>query len=324
MESVAHAQQFANLLLPGVGKSGTTSLFRYLSAHPEICGASVKETEYFSPVRWGRRPDPPQVYARYFAHCDRERYRLDATPQYCYGGAPMVAAIKDLVPQARAIIVLREPAERLWDSYWYMRSKLLLPDEGGFDGYLARCRALARTGDDTREEHRYHRLSTGRYDTWLPAWLEGFGPDLRVVFFDDLAADARGLVVRLLRWLGLDPAAAPPPEDVHNITLAHRSAALQSIAYRAAHGLRRWLRRTPRLHASLRGAYIRFNARPGGTPPLPAALRAEIAAEFADSNARTAALLRDAGYTSLPAWLAGASSTAGPPAAAGRGTDCST
>ncbi len=32
-----------NLITPGVGKAGTTSLFWYLSQHPEICPSGVKE-----------------------------------------------------------------------------------------------------------------------------------------------------------------------------------------------------------------------------------------------------------------------------------------
>ncbi len=32
-----------NLIIAGVGKAATTSLFAYLSAHPDICPARVKE-----------------------------------------------------------------------------------------------------------------------------------------------------------------------------------------------------------------------------------------------------------------------------------------
>jgi hypothetical protein len=37
-----------NLILAGVGKSGTSSLHAYLDAHPEICMSSAKEPHFFS------------------------------------------------------------------------------------------------------------------------------------------------------------------------------------------------------------------------------------------------------------------------------------
>lgn len=37
----------ANLIIAGFGKAGTTSLFEYLSSHPDICGSAVKETKFF-------------------------------------------------------------------------------------------------------------------------------------------------------------------------------------------------------------------------------------------------------------------------------------
>src|SRR5205085_1010868 len=47
------------LVLVGTYRSGTTSLFRYLSEHPQVAASSLKETGYFLPVnepapsRWG-------------------------------------------------------------------------------------------------------------------------------------------------------------------------------------------------------------------------------------------------------------------------------
>ena len=47
------------LVMVGTYRSGTTSLFRYLSDHPQVAPSSLKETGYFLPVdepapsRWG-------------------------------------------------------------------------------------------------------------------------------------------------------------------------------------------------------------------------------------------------------------------------------
>ena len=42
-----------NLLIIGVPKAGTTSLFSYLNLHKEVFGSSPKEPGYFHPLRWG-------------------------------------------------------------------------------------------------------------------------------------------------------------------------------------------------------------------------------------------------------------------------------
>ena len=40
-----------NLFLAGFPKAGTTSLFSWLAAHPEVCGARPKEPGHFLPLR---------------------------------------------------------------------------------------------------------------------------------------------------------------------------------------------------------------------------------------------------------------------------------
>lgn len=35
------------LIIGGTTKAGTTSIFRYLSAHPDVCASSLKETRFF-------------------------------------------------------------------------------------------------------------------------------------------------------------------------------------------------------------------------------------------------------------------------------------
>ncbi len=83
-----------NLLIAGVPKGGTSSLFRYLAQHPDICPASVKEIAFFNPLRreGGTLPSL-DTYRKHFAHCEGEEYAMEATPSYCYGAKRMIEAI---------------------------------------------------------------------------------------------------------------------------------------------------------------------------------------------------------------------------------------
>ena len=44
----------ANLIVAGVSKCGSTSLFSYLAAHPDVCGSNVKETQFFMPLKFDK------------------------------------------------------------------------------------------------------------------------------------------------------------------------------------------------------------------------------------------------------------------------------
>ncbi|HVT78903.1 MAG TPA: sulfotransferase, partial [Acidimicrobiales bacterium] len=195
-----------NLLIAGVTKAGTTSLFSYLAQHPDVCGSSLKETEYFSPLLYpdGHLP-PPSEYARYFRHCTGERYALEATPNYWYGGTRLLDATESMLDAPHYIVSLRDPVDRFWSEFTYMHSKALLPADMSAGAYLDRCVAVRRAGTDFTRDHREFRtLSTGFYVEYLQPWLERLDGRLRIVFFEDLGTDAAAVVGALFEWLQLD------------------------------------------------------------------------------------------------------------------------
>ena len=57
-----------NLLIVGVAKAATTSLFQYLAQHPDIFPAELKELRYFTPLRYAE-PLPP--IGSYLSHLNR-------------------------------------------------------------------------------------------------------------------------------------------------------------------------------------------------------------------------------------------------------------
>jgi hypothetical protein len=293
----------ANLVIAGIGKSGTTSLFRYLTQHPDICGSSVKETGYFSPLRFGHPLAPISEYARYFAHCNGERYLLEATSAYCYGGAEIVAAMQATLQDPRVLICLREPGERLWDNFWFMKSKRHLDADLGFDEYLATCLALRAQGRDVREEHRFYRLSTSYYEEYLWDWIDGFGPHLRFVDFERLIADPMLTVRDVCAWLELDTGPVGSFDfDHHNRTVQAKSPLVQQMAVAVNATAGTFLSHRPRLKQRLRDLYLEVNGAPLELA-MPATTRQQLDELFAASKARLADLLVRHGHLPLPTWL---------------------
>lgn len=294
-----------NLLVVGVPKAGTGSLFSYLTQHPDVCGADEKEVGYFNffnPRRHQGTPPPVEEYARHFAHVDGQRYAMEATPTYSYGGAPVIDAIRSTLPAVKVVISLRDPVQRLWSAYTFQRELGNIPQLRSFGEYLAACESRSRDGSDLVPRDHRHGLYIGYYADYVPLWLEEFGADLRVVFADDLARDPGAVVHELFEWLGL-PA---PPEGLdlerRNATHHPRSTRAARLAYSVKRAGDR-IGVLPRpIRAPLRLAYLRVNEGrpPGGMTPEERRHATEL---YRDSTSRTARALERHGYTELPAWL---------------------
>jgi hypothetical protein len=66
------AVERTDVIIAGVNKAGTTSLFVSLSTHPDVAPSSIKETSYFLPPRYGEPLASASVWEGYFA---RQRAR---------------------------------------------------------------------------------------------------------------------------------------------------------------------------------------------------------------------------------------------------------
>jgi hypothetical protein len=296
-----------DLVIAGVNKAGTTSLYSYLTNHPAVCGSSVKETCYFLPIRYGREPDPIDTYTAYFAACTPAQIAIEATPGYFYGGAPLARALDDAVPGVRVVIVLREPVARLVSFFRFQQSMLALPSELTFAEYVDACDARDARDEDAllhdQSLNPWFGVLGGHYDRWLPAWIDTFGPRLRVMFADDLGADPTSAMSALAAWLDLDPEPwATGSMSRENATTGFRNRRLQQAALSVNGRLESFWRRNPGLKRRLRGLYQRVNAGDAAGGPDDE-LRAQLEERFRGPRERTAAQLRSAGITDLPAWL---------------------
>lgn len=304
----------ANLVIAGVGKSGTSSMFAYLAAHPDVCGSTVKETHFFDPVLSGEPVGPLEEYAAYWSHARGERYRLEATPLYCLGGDAILDAFESLLaPDLRVLVLLRDPVERLAVNFAYMKSKGALPGIDDFDQYVDRCLALRDQGFGTDPVHGATAWSRSFYGDYLGPWVERLGPRLRLVWFEDLVSDPEGCVRDVLAWLDLDPSAASRIDfRVHNPTTAPRSRLLQRVAVSMHAGVAASLRARPRVRRLAKDAYLRLNGRPNEDPAVSVQARSRLEDAFADSNERLRGLLLEAGWGRLPPWMTAADRDHGP------------
>jgi hypothetical protein len=103
-----------NLIILGAQKCGSTSLRFYLSQHPDIY--MKKEEIHFFKTYWNRGVD---WYLDLFK--DREeKYIGEKTPNYLYQ-PETPKRIKEVCPDVKFIILLRNPVNRAYSSYWFWR-----------------------------------------------------------------------------------------------------------------------------------------------------------------------------------------------------------
>jgi hypothetical protein len=297
-----------NLVIAGVGKAGTTSLHWYLSQHPDICASPVKEIGYFSPLVGGTGSLPPiEDYRAHFSGCGDERYRLEASPQYFHGGRPLIESMRAVLGSPRVVLMFRDPVDRLWSQYRFMRSRLAdLPEAMTFDGYVDRCLEVRRTGEPPNAAGRLYRaVQGGFYVEYLDPWVEAFGEDLRIVFFERMTASPARELTTLCEWLGLEVDVSAISFSVENRTVPVRSRALQRIALAA--NSERLLRHRRWLKLPLRRLYYGLNRRPS-PDRMPPDTERMLRAEFAPGNRALATKVFELGYRDLPDWLSSARS----------------
>jgi hypothetical protein len=293
----------ANTIIAGVNKAGTTSLFVSLSGHDQVAPASVKETRYFLPARWGRPMAPRTEYEQYFASSGDQPIRLEATPSYFYGTDAVIAAMRDVCgPDLRVIVVLREPVARLASFFEFQKARLRLPETMTLDEYVKE--AEQRSDEDFRdpENEKWFGVRGGNYADFLAPWHGAFGDRLKVLFFEQLLARPTDVLGEVARFLEIAPGGFSSADlSSENRTTGFKFRRLQRFALAVNSRFERFLRRHYRLKDRIRGAYYRLNGRKS-SEFVPESLRRALMERYEEPNARLATQLESMGVP-LPAWL---------------------
>jgi len=305
-----------DFFIVGAPKCGTTALAHYLSAHPDIFMAR-KEMHFFgADLRFG-----PQFYRR-----DQKAYlaEFDAKEAGACGGEASVwylfsqeaaTEIKAFNPEARIIIMLREPAAMIYSLYHQF---LVDGNE-----HLPTFAEALEAEDDRRGGRRISRRTyfpqgllyrdTARYARQVARYFEVFGrARVRVIIYDDFLADTAGTFRQTLDFLGIAPAPADIEFGVINGSQTVRSSALQAfmqdpLVRGTAIALRsRVPRRVFTLMQKLEMRLCGWNLRAQRYPPMNRDLLLALKREFAPDVTLLSALLgRDLTHWNEPPPAAG-------------------
>lgn len=224
-------------LIIGAAKSGTTSVWAYLDQHPDIYMSPKKETDYFiadegvvveevgprGRIVHRNRVSSLAAYSALFQGAKAERARGEASPYYlCYPG--VTGRIRRTVPDAKIIVMLRDPVDRAHSNFLHHQR----------DGLEVLDFAAALRAEPERIAAgwapKYHYRSMGLYYEKLRPFYDAFGAGaVHVFLYDDLKNDPVGLMRSLFGTLGVDETFVPDVGTQHNISGVPKNRRLHQV-----------------------------------------------------------------------------------------------
>ena len=262
-DNVSHA------IIAGVNKCGTTSVFRYLSDHPDVCASNVKETRFFVRFPDGSESLTYENYLTHFQHRDQEPVLLEASPTYFSSGKIVGARINEILPGSRIVVLLRDPITKFFSYYgllWCMTTSRqscckVCPSTSSW--ILPLTHVGRSEVSDPRGREFSKMLRQGRYFDHIQTFASQFPASrLRFFFFEDLVDDPKSVMKEVCRFLDLDDNFFDNYVfRVENKTRTYRSIALQKFVFRANMRLEKVLNRFPGLRKSAQSLYRAINER---------------------------------------------------------------
>ena len=198
-----------NFLIIGVQKAGTTSIYNYLQAHPQVYMSRIKETNFLeqdwekfsSEKRNGNGIVTIADYAALFENVTDEIAIGEASPNYLFYYESSAARIKKYVPDAKLIAVLRNPVERAYSDY-------LMHIRDAIDHQVISFREHIEKKANTS-----FTILKGFYATPLKYYLEQFDAEqVKVFLYDDLCANSVEFMQDFYAYIGVDPDFKPNTE----------------------------------------------------------------------------------------------------------------
>jgi Sulfotransferase domain len=236
-----------DFFIAGVPKAGTTALHAALARHPALFMSAVKEPKFFltdgpPPLQGG--PGDAKTYREHvWRRADYEalfepavagQLRGESTPFYLYS-QDAHRRIREQIPRARLIVVLRDPAERAHSNWTHLWSAGLDPVGDFVQACAEEQRRTAAGWADF-----WHYTALGRYGEQLERLYQVFPREQVLVFrYRALIENPAAALDRVCGFLGVPQGvlAEVPRENVTahpDPTLRHRAVAR---ALRAGHAV---------------------------------------------------------------------------------------
>lgn len=275
------SQRRPNFFIVGAPKSGTTSMCAYLAQHPQVYLSPIKEPRFFGRDLEGHRDAPTlEAYEQLFAGA-AEPILMEGTTWYMMS-RQAAGEIHAYNPDAKVCMMLRSPLQVV-PSLHNQQLADLVEDEPDLAKALD-LQGARREGRSIPRGCRYpFALQYEQAATLTPQvarYLDVFGADrVKVLLFDDFAADPLASYRQLLSFLGVDEH-HQPDMAVHNPRKRLRSRLVKRLVHHP--GVHRLARLIAPAHTRARIAdrILELNTAPEQPQRVPDALKRRLARRF--------------------------------------------
>lgn len=247
-----------DFLVIGAGKSGTTSIDKYLNQHPGVFVPRKKEPNFFGYETTNEndlRKSPDDLahyrasvttleeYLKIFEEASPQQKLGETSNTYLYHkDAPY--RIQHYIPDVKLIAVLRQPADRLYSRFMHLARENRTPTKS-FSDCLDKNSIWWQRNDLVTEG--FYTINLTRYYELFPK------ENIRVYLYDDFESNPLKVMRDIYAHIGVDPEFTPDVSLRYNESGVVKNNLLNSI-----YGQGGWLSRSiqflsPGLYQKLRG-----------------------------------------------------------------------
>ncbi len=291
-----------NFFIVGASKSGTTALYNYLREHSDIFLTEPKEPKFFGsdlPFKKERYGNKIEKYLDLFCAAKNQKRVGEASTNYLYS---IMAAkeIKEFSPNAKIIIMLRNPVDQMYSRHSQLRS-LGAENIQNFKKALnaEEKRKVTAKSDKNARLLLYRKIAS--YYEQVKRYINLFGQkNVHIIIFDDFVRDTAGVYKDVSRFLQIDSDFKPDFEklntrQVRNPNKTLRNWGIQNILYQPPLILKK-LAKKHRL-ISRTGQYLhwyltRANTKYVKRDPMSPQLRKELTKAFTPEIKRLSKLIK--------------------------------
>ena len=176
----------------GAGKAGTTWVSECLTEHPQICLSRPKELNFFCrKTIWkdsvSNHDRGRSWFESKFQHWQNGQLRGEFSPTYMID-PDSPALIHHHNAQAKLIICLRNPVDRLYSLYYQLRKEYVVP--GTFEEFLESSKDI---------------IESSYYNTQLQRFMAYFSLSaMHFILFEDIRNNPADVMSGLYRFLQVD------------------------------------------------------------------------------------------------------------------------
>jgi len=225
-----------NFLIIGAARSGTTALASFMSEHPDVFMSTPKEPHFLafdSPVRFSGPGDDNLFNDIVFTDekswlglfdkaTEKRRGEGSVTTLWKpHTSIPRIDRLCD--PEVRLIAVLRDPVDRAFSNFLYLRSR------GNEGGDFPTCLDLEQQRIADGWSHMWQFATLSNYADQIQPFAEHYGDRLLVVLQEDFETNPGDVLARVFRHLDIDPTVRVDTDREVNRGGVPKSAALSKV-----------------------------------------------------------------------------------------------